>query len=115
MTEQNQPIDDDTDNRSSISKFTIDLSWGLQRRIKLAALKNNLSISEYVERILDEEVPEETGTTQQAGQPVTRETIARLRRLREQIWEENNREFFEDSTELIRQMREERSRELEQL
>ncbi len=48
----------------------------------------------------------------QQGQPVTRETIERLRRLREQIWEENNWEFFEDSAELIRQQREERTQYL---
>ena len=70
---------------------------------------------EYVERALDEAVPEETGITKRVGQPVTRESIERLRRLREQIWEEHNRESFEDSGEVIRQMREERSRELDEL
>ena len=115
MTEENQHSDDGTDYRSSISTFTIDLSRGLQRRIKLAALENNLSISEYIERILDEAVPDETSATQQAGQPITREAIERLRRLREQILQDRDGRPFEDSAELIRQMREERSRELEQL
>ena len=116
MIEENQRAsNNDTDDQSKISKFTIDLSQGLQRRIRLAASQNGLSISEYVERILDEVVPEETGITKRVGQPVSRESIERLRRLREQIWEEHNREFFEDSAELIHQMREERSRELDEL
>jgi len=46
------------------------------------------------------------------GRPVTQETIERLNRLREQIARENKGGPFEDSTELLRQQREERTREL---
>ena len=116
MTEENQQADNnDIEGHSKISKFTIDLSQGLQRRIRLAADQNGLSISEYVEHILDEAIPEETGTTKRVGQPITREAIERLRRFREQLLQERNGRPFEDSVELIRQMRKERSRELEQL
>jgi hypothetical protein len=51
----------------------------------------------------------------QPGHPVTKETIERLRRIREKILQDRQGKPFEDSTEMIRQMREERSRELEQL
>ncbi len=115
MTEENQPIDDNTDYRSRISIFTVDLSRGLQRRIRLAASQNDLSISEYLERILDEAVPEETGITQRERRYLTPDLLQAALEVRKQIMEHTNGEIFEDSTELIRQMREERSRELEQL
>src|SRR6266702_4603524 len=63
------------------SRITIDISPELRRRIKVAASQRDLSISEYLGRIL----------------------------------EHTNQRIFEDSTEIIRQMREERSQELDQL
>jgi hypothetical protein len=41
--------------------------------------------------------------------------LEELRQVREQIMRDRNGELFEDSVEMIREMREERSRELEQL
>ena len=115
MTEENQQAEkNDTDYRSKISKFTIDLSRRLQHRIRLAARKNNLSISDYVEHILDEAVPD-SSEMRRERRPATRKMLDELMQVREQIMEHTNGKIFEDSTELIRQMREERSRELEQL
>jgi hypothetical protein len=117
MTEEHQQADNnDTDDHSKISKFTMDLSQGLQRRIKLAAAQNGLSINEYVEPILDETVPEEPDAMhQQKRHPLTHEILQAVLEVRKQIIEHTNGEIFEDSTELIRQMREERSRELDEL
>jgi hypothetical protein len=115
MALRKQEFDDHEEQTNKPTKrprITIDVSPELRRRIKIAASQNDLSISEYLGRILEATVPEETKAVQQAGQPVTRETIERLRRLREQIWEENNREFFEDSAEILRQQRDERTRYL---
>ena len=44
--------------------------------------------------------------------PVTRETIERLRQVREEILQDRQGKPFEDSAEMIRQMREERTRQL---
>lgn len=116
MTEENQQADNNgTDDQTKISKFTINLSRGLQRRIRLAAAQNGLSISEFVEHILDEAVPEEPGVIQQERRYLTSEILQAALEIRKQIIEHTNGGIFEDSTELIRQMREERSRELEQL
>ena len=94
--------------------ITINVSLTLYAKIKAVATENELSISEYLERLIDESVlGQYAGITR--GHPVTLEAIERLRRLREQIFQENNGQFFEDSTELIRQMREERSREVGEL
>ena len=113
MTEENQ-LSDDTDDRSKISKFTIDLSQGLQRRIRLAASQNGLSISEYLERILNTAVLGEPSATEH-WQPLPHDFLQQVYQVREQVMRDSKEELFEDSTELIRQMREERSRELEQL
>jgi hypothetical protein len=101
-------------NTMKRSRITIDVSPELRRRIKIAALQNDSSISEYVGDILEKIVPDEA-SMKQPGRPVSRETIERFRRIREKILQDHQGKPFEDSTELIRQMREERSQELEQL
>jgi hypothetical protein len=96
------------------TRITIDVSPELRKRIKVAAAENGVSISEYLGHILEESVPvKSSGRT--PGHPVTREAIERLRQIREAIMQDRNGKSFEDSTEIIRQMREERSRELGQL
>ncbi len=47
--------------------------------------------------------------------PATRKMLDELIEIRDRILQEHNGQPFEDSTEMIRQMREERSRELGQL
>jgi len=106
--------DEQKDNARKRSRITIDVSPELRRRIKLAALEEDLSIGEYLGRILEQNVPEE-GTTTRQRRPATRKMSEELRQLREAIMQDRNGQPFEDSTEMIRQMREERSRELEQL
>ena len=97
------------------SRITIDVSPELRRRIKKAATENEVSISEYLGRILDEKVPRETNLIQIEEKPLTREKLERVLRVREEIIAHTGGYTFEDSTEVVRQMREERSRELEEL
>jgi hypothetical protein len=104
--------DDRTEQKTKRTRITIDINPELRRRIKSAALQEDISISEYLARILEQSVPKEASTMQQRGHPVTREAIERLRQLREQIAKENKGGPFEDSTELLRQQREERTRYL---
>ena len=110
----NDDDDDQAENAKKRTRITIDVSPEMRRRIKMAALQNDLSIGEYVGRILEQSVPDETTKTQQR-RPATRRMLEELRQLREAIMQDRNGQPFEDSTEMIRQMREERSRELEQL
>ena len=97
------------------SRITIDVSPELRKRIKKAASEQDISISKFLERIIEEAVPEEEGTVVYQGHPVTREAIERLRQVRERILQDRGGKPFENTNELIWQMREERSRELEQL
>jgi 2'-5' RNA ligase superfamily len=62
--------------------------------------------------ITNEPVPGESSMRRVHRRPVTRETLEQLRQFRERLMKENNGKLFEDSTEIIRQQREERTRQL---
>ncbi len=97
------------------SRITIDVTPELRKRIKLAAAQNEMSISEYLGNILEQSVPAEVSIRRRQRKPLTRETLEHVYQVHEEIMEHTNRRVFEDSTEIIRQMREERSKELDQL
>lgn len=80
----------------------------------LAVAQSHLSLEEYVGRMLEQAVPQETSKAEQRvqPQPITQEAIERLHRLRKQILQENNGQLFEDSAEMLRQQREERTQQL---
>ena len=118
MTVRKQDFHDDDDdeqkeNARKRTRITIDVSPEMRRRIKMAALQNDLSIGEYVGRILEQIVPDETPAKRIQGHPITREAIERLRQLREEIMRDRQgKPFSEDSTEMLRQEREKRTRQL---
>lgn len=108
--------DHDEDNKAMKRvRITFDVTSELQQRIKVAAAKRNLSLSEYLGTILEQVIPPIESETYTKGHPVTREAIEQLRHVREGIAEYRHGKPVEDANETIRQMREERSRELEQL
>jgi hypothetical protein len=81
----------------------------------MAATQNDLLVSEYLRRILDETVPDEASMTQQEEYLVTPEFLEQVYRVRERIIQESGGHIFEDSAERIRQQREERTRYLEEI
>ncbi len=101
-----------TDKAKKRSRITFDVTPELRRRIKLAALHDNLSVGEYVSRILEQVVPEEASLTQRQWHPVTREAIERLLKFREELIQETHGHLFEDSAQVLRQEREKRTRYL---
>jgi hypothetical protein len=117
MTEQEQHPDDKLSLPKSHSHITIDINInrGLYRRMRMAASQNNLSLNEYVERILGEAVPDKASLTQQEYRPITRKTLEHILQVHKDIMEHTGGYLFDDSTELIQQMRKERSRYLEEL
>jgi predicted HicB family RNase H-like nuclease len=107
---------DDAENRpAKRSRITIDVTPELRRRIKLAAAQNDLSISEYLGRILEETVPDDEDETQQDWQPLSPDILEEVDRLHARVVRESGGHIFEDSAEVLRQQREERARYLEQL
>jgi hypothetical protein len=87
----------------------------LYQQIKIVAAQKDLSIREYLEKVLEAFMFRDTSTSQEQGRPMTHETFEELRQLRKRIKRNHPGQTFEDSTELIRQMREERSRYLADL
>ncbi len=100
--------DDQTDD------IMIHLVPELRRRIKLAAAQSNLSVQEYIERILEQIVPPEATSKQKRTGRLNRAAVDKLLQTREAIRRAHPGQVFEDSSELIHQAREERMRELEQ-
>jgi hypothetical protein len=96
------------------TRITIDVSPELRQRIKFAAFQNNVSISEYLGRILEDTVPREISYNKEM-KPLTREKLERVLKVREEIIAHTYGRTFDDSTELVRQMRDERTKEQEQL
>jgi len=62
--------------------------------------------------ISNQPIPGESSMSMLDWHPVTREDIERIRKVREAIMQNRQGKPFEDSTEIIRQMREERTRQL---
>jgi alpha-L-arabinofuranosidase len=107
--------DDQEARNTKRTRITIDVSPELRRRIKMAATQNDLSISEYLGRILDEAVPEEDNMAQEEWQPLSPDILEEVDRLHARVVRESGGHIFEDSAEVLRQQREERTRYLEQL
>jgi len=103
------------DNPMKRSRITIDVSPELRRRIKIAASQNDLSISEYIGRILERSVPNELSLVEQERHPVPSDILEEVNRIRERVIRESKGHIFEDSAEVLRQQREERTQYLEQL
>ncbi|HLH61263.1 MAG TPA: hypothetical protein VKV20_06215 [Ktedonobacteraceae bacterium] len=115
MAMQHHYNDDQSRHHSKRPRLMIDISPELRRRIKLAAAQKDLTIREYVEDILEQAVPEVEVNEEKQPHRISRESVERLLRLRDQIKQNHPGQQFEDSTELIRQMREERSKYLGEL
>jgi len=96
-------------------RLMIDISPELRRRIKIAAAQKDLSIREYVEDILDQTVPPEKSLLEkrERGQ-LNSAAIDDLLKTREEITRAHPGQVY-DSVETLRQLREERITELEQL
>ena len=94
--------------------LTLDLDAELMRRIRFAAARSRLSIRDYVEDALEKVVPEEDDVQEtQERKKLSTEAINDLIRMREEIMKAHPGVIY-DSVETLRQVREERDRELEQ-
>lgn len=117
MVAQRKRYDDDNnhadnENAKKRVRMTFDVAPDLRRRIKLAAINNNLTLNEYLGQVLDEVVPVEEDITQTKYHPVTNKTLEAVDRIREMLMQGHEENFFGDSVESVRQMREERTRYL---
>lgn len=89
----------------------IGINRRLYRRIEMEAARQHLAVSEYLEQLLDEMVPA-INEVIQPGHPPTRASIERLKEFREQVFREHNYQYMGNSVEELREIREERTRQL---
>lgn len=89
----------------------IEISRKLYHRAEFAAQKKQITTRQYLEQLLDEIVPE-INEAVQPGHPPTLESIEQLRKFREQVFRENDYQFMGNSVEELREIREERLRQL---
>lgn len=102
------------DNGEQRSDLIINIHPQVRRRLMVAAAQSNLSLEEYVSRILEQVAPPETRTGHKRGGRLNWAAVEELKRYREEIKRAHPGQVSEDSVELLRQAREERTRELEQ-
>jgi DNA polymerase elongation subunit (family B) len=95
------------------SRLMIDITPELRRRIKIAAAQNDQTVYEYVGNILENTVPAER-TLIRRGQGLNHEAVEDLLRTSDEIMSKYPGVVFEDSAEILYQLREERLRDLEQ-
>src|SRR5260370_5781691 len=110
MALRKKDFDDDEqqeDNAMKRSRITIDVSPELRRRIKIAASQNDLSISEYIGRILERSVPNELSLVEQERHPVPSDILEEVNRIRDRVIRESKAHIFADSAEIVQQQREE--------
>ena len=116
MALQHQQNDDHDEQTNKQSGMIIDISPALQRRLKRAAAKHDLPVEAYVEEVIEKAVAEEEQSpAEQEHHSISQQTLDRLRYIREKLMEGREGKPFSDSTEIIRQMREERSQHLSEL
>jgi len=97
-------------------RLTIDVDDETRRKIKIIATREDLTVNGFLLPILKQIVEERFHDEEhRQRKPATRKMIEELEQVSQEIMRERQGKPFEDSTEMIREMREERSRELENL
>lgn len=121
MAVQKRWNDDSGDQMNKLSGWMAEMNPQLRRRIRAAAAKKDIPVQKYIEDVLEQAVPQEqeeesaTQSEQHTYRPVSKEALEGLIQLREQIKQNHPGQTFDDSTEIVRQMREERSQYLSEL
>ena len=97
-----------TKQEGSRRRLTVDISPTLKRRIKVAAAAQDMAVSSYVARVLEQAVPAADTVAKASDGAISSETLRRAAALRA----EQKAPFTEDSADLIREAREQRYAEL---
>jgi hypothetical protein len=93
---------------ASRPSLTVDINPALKRRIKVAAAAQDISVSSYVARVLEQAVPAADAVTKPSDGAIT----STMMRNAEKFRTEQGAPFPEDSADLIRKSREQRHAQL---
>lgn len=108
--ERKQPVE--KAKSANEQQVVINMSSKLYKRVESEAHQHNQSLSDYIEDVLEQTLPGGGESTLETY-PITPEMFEKIMAAREQIFRSTEGQQFENTTELIRQMREERSEELD--
>jgi hypothetical protein len=97
-----------TKQATSRPRLTVDITPSLKRRIKVAAAAQDIPVSAYIARVLEQAVPAADTLTKESDGTISPEMIRRATALRA----EQKAPFPEDSADLIREAREQRDAQL---
>ncbi len=97
-----------TKQATSRPRLTVDISPTLKRRIKIAAAAQDMPVSAYIARVLEQAVPAADTVAKASDGAISSEMMRRAAALRA----EQKAPFPEDSADLIREAREQRHAEL---
>lgn len=89
-------------------RLTLDISPPLKRRIKVAAAAQDMPVSAYVMRLLEQAVPAAEALTRPSDGSITPAALRRAGALHS----EQTTPFADDSADLIREAREQRHNQL---
>ena len=97
-------------NRHAASRprLTVDINPALKRRIKVAAAAQDMPVSSYVARVLEQAVPAAEAVAKPSDGAITSAMIRHAEKLRA----EQGAPFPEDSADLVREGREHRDAQL---
>jgi hypothetical protein len=93
---------------ASRPRLTVDINPALKRRIKVAAAAQDIPISSYVARVLEQAVPASDTASKPSDGAITSEMMRRAQKLKA----EQRAPFPEDSADLIRESRKQRHAQL---
>jgi hypothetical protein len=97
-----------TQRATSRPRLTLDINPALKRRIKVAAAAQDMPVSSYVARVLEQAVPDADVASKPSDGAISSEMIRRAEKLKA----EQRAAFPEDSADLIRESRKQRHAQL---
>lgn len=107
--------DEQTPHGGEQTQLTFGVDPALLQRIENVASEHGLSVEDYLRQLLELVVPKETRTVQRPHHVVPDDIMEQVYRVREQVIRDSKGHIFDDSAEVLRQQREERTKYLEQL
>lgn len=106
--------DEQTPHGGEQTQLAFGVDPALLQRIENVASEHGLSVEDYLRQLLELVVPKETHAVQRPHHVVPDDIMEQVYRVREQVIRDSKGHIFEDSAEVLREQREERSQDLEQ-
>ena len=102
----------ETDGAAKRTRLIVDISPELRRRIRIAAAENDLSVKVYIERILEQIVPDQP-STHEPMHPDMPQAVEDLLQFQARVRHAHPGVEYEDSVDVLGRTRQERDAQQE--